>query len=85
MMKVLGNLAPLLALSLLLDPARAALYEDPKAVADKTYDFIVVGAGAVGPIIAHRLAEITDWNVLLVEAGPKSVPSQRSQLCSGTE
>lgn len=51
----------------------ATIYNDPSLVAGQTYDFIVVGAGATGPILAHRLAEVPDWRVLLIEAGGEYV------------
>jgi choline dehydrogenase len=45
----------------------------PHAPLTRAYDFIIVGGGTAGAVMARRLVERSDASVLLIEAGPSDI------------
>ncbi|CAG9861259.1 unnamed protein product [Phyllotreta striolata] len=50
----------------------------PQLSDNDEFDFIVVGSGSAGPLVAHALTENPDWKVLVIEAG--GIPSAASDI-----
>ncbi|TFK50445.1 alcohol oxidase [Heliocybe sulcata] len=56
------------------------IYGDPAHVVTKIYDYIIVGAGIAGSVLANRLTEDANVSVLVIEAGVSNVDASLSEI-----
>ncbi|KAF8153510.1 aryl-alcohol oxidase [Mycena galopus ATCC 62051] len=59
----------LLILTVLLGDCFARIYEDVSDLPSLEYDFVIVGGGTAGNVVANRLTENPNFAVLVLEAG----------------
>jgi len=50
-----------------------AVYENVWDLPSEEFDFVVIGGGTAGSVVANRLTENTKYSVLLIEAGGSNI------------
>ncbi|KAG9103328.1 hypothetical protein FRC06_011384 [Ceratobasidium sp. 370] len=56
------------------------IYKDPVAFTSRTYDYVIIGGGVVGLVIATRLSEDPNVHVAVLEAGDYVVDDDRVKI-----
>ncbi|KXN85629.1 Choline dehydrogenase, mitochondrial [Leucoagaricus sp. SymC.cos] len=60
--------------------AGGVFHKDTSTIADVNFDFVVVGGGTAGSVVANRLSENPAFQVLVIEAGPSNANAFNTEV-----
>ncbi|KAJ7242977.1 aryl-alcohol oxidase [Mycena rebaudengoi] len=74
------RLSSILVLLVFLSACRGLIYNKVTQLPRLSYDFVIVGGGTAGNVIANRLTENPDFSVLILEAGVSNIGVLESRV-----